>query len=113
MGFMFTRAISGLLLLNLFTGTAAAQQLPEITFHGQPVMEQGIPVESYALFYEDPTGDTLKSLSVIEQQTFLPPEKIPQIHGLTQRQMPRTKQVIWGWYTRGIHTLPEACQFIQ
>lgn len=82
-------------LLVIYTRTVVAQLLPEIFFHGQPLLEQGIPVEPYALFYEDPDGDTLKPLSVIEQQAFLPPEEVPQVRGRNARQMPKTRQVIW------------------
>jgi sensor histidine kinase YesM len=72
-----------------------AQGLPEITFHGQPTLEQGVSVEPYALFYQDPTGDTLQPLSFIAGQRFLPAARIPQIHYRINRAMPETSQVIW------------------
>jgi hypothetical protein len=89
------RAVAFLFLLGMYAGAAMAQQLPQLVFHGQPTMEPGIPVEPYALFYEDPAGDTLKPLSVIERQQFLPPSMLPQIRSQTPRQMKRTRQVIW------------------
>jgi sensor histidine kinase YesM len=96
-------------LLVIYTRTVVAQLLPEISFHGQPSLEQGIFVEPYALFYEDSTSDTLQPLSIIEQQTFLPPEEVPQIRSRTARQMPKTRQVIWLQFkvanTHPTHTL--------
>ncbi|MDO1451410.1 histidine kinase [Rhodocytophaga aerolata] len=89
------RVVAFLFLLSMYAAAAIAQGLPKLIFHGQPTMEQGIPVEPYALFYEDPTADTLKPLPVIEQQPFLPPSRLPQIRSQTARQMKHTRQVIW------------------
>ncbi|GAA4455313.1 hypothetical protein GCM10023189_23050 [Nibrella saemangeumensis] len=72
-----------------------AQSLPALTFHGQPTLEQGISVEPNSLFYEDPTGDTLTPISVIERERFVPAAQMPQIHNGNARKMPRTSQVIW------------------
>jgi hypothetical protein len=55
-------------LLCMYAGAVAAQHLPTIAFHGPPNFEQGVPVEPYALFYADPTGDTLQLPASILRQ---------------------------------------------
>ena len=72
-----------------------AQPLPPIVFEGQPTLEEGISIEPYALFYEDPTGDTLQPLSFIAQQQFVPADQIPYVRHYTDRQMSQTSQVVW------------------
>ncbi len=84
-----------LFLLRLWCHSAAAQLPPVIAFDGPPTLEQGFCVEPYARFYFDPTGDTLRPLSAIARQRFLPPGAVPQIRSGVARQMSETSQVIW------------------
>lgn len=89
------RGVALLFLLIISMGAVVAQNLPALIFHGQPTLEQGISVEPNALFYEDPTGDTLTPLSVIERQWFAPAAQMPQVRNGNARKMTRTSQVIW------------------
>ena len=84
-----------LFLLVMAIEAAEAQSPPALSFHGQPTLEQGIPVEPKALFYEDPTGDTLTPISVIARHRFVPAAQMPQIRNGNARKMQRTSQVIW------------------
>ena len=73
-----------------------AQRLPApLTFHTQPVLEQGISIEPYALFYEDPSGDTTQPLRQVEQRRFVPASLTSDIKVTNNRQMKRTSQVMW------------------
>jgi hypothetical protein len=114
------RTVILILWLSMYTGVLAAQELKPILFHGQPTLEKGIQVEAYARYYEDPSGDTLQPLNVVERQRFVPSTLVPQIHSHTNKQMPRTSQVIWLqfrisnahptdtlhlWYVGGIHAV--------
>ncbi|MDB5239947.1 MAG: putative signal transduction histidine kinase [Spirosoma sp.] len=89
------RGVALLFLLIFSMGAVVAQGLPALTFHGQPTLEQGISVEPFSLFYEDPTGDTLTPLSVIERQRFAPASQMPQVRSGKARKMTRTSQVVW------------------
>jgi hypothetical protein len=89
------RGLFLLFLLCLSTKLVRAQQSPAITFHGQFPRTQAVPVELYALFYEDPTGDTLQPPEFIAGQHFLPADSVPQARIRVNRQMPQTSQVIW------------------
>jgi two-component sensor histidine kinase len=84
-----------LFLIGLSAKLVLAQPLPVISWYGQPTLEQGLSVEPYALFYQDPTGDTLQLPAVIARQGFVGAQKIPQIRSRIARQMPETSQVIW------------------
>ncbi|MEJ7647068.1 MAG: histidine kinase [Chryseolinea sp.] len=103
------------LLISL---AAWAQSPLPITFNGQPVLDDGISVESYALFYENPFGDTLQQLSEVAQQHFIPIAPTSDTKFDNARQMKRTSQVIWLrfevantnqtdtlhlWYYGGVH----------
>ena len=100
--------------------TAWAQVPLPITFNGQPVLEQGISIESYALFYENPFGDTTQLLSEVAQQHFIPIATTSDTKFSNHRQMKRTSQVIWLrfqianthqtdtlrlWYYGGVHAV--------
>jgi hypothetical protein len=56
----YMRIVAILFLLSILAVVLKAQPLPSIYFHGQPTLTKSISVEPYALFYEDPTGDTLQ-----------------------------------------------------
>lgn len=58
-------------------------------------MEQGISIEPYALFYENPSGDTTQPLWQVAQQRFTPAASASGIKFMHNRQMKRTSQVVW------------------
>ncbi len=84
-----------MLLLLLASIKTVAQETLTISIYSPKELEKGISVEPYATFYEDPTGDTLQLPEVIAQQEFLPVDQLPKAKMKTNRQMPRTSQVIW------------------
>ncbi|MEJ7828199.1 MAG: hypothetical protein WKF91_08390 [Segetibacter sp.] len=94
------------------------QEFQPLTFNDQPVLEQGISIEPYALFYENPTGDTAQPLSEVAQQQFIPIASTSDTKFNNARQMKQTSQVIWLqfqignthptdtlrlWYHGGVH----------
>jgi sensor histidine kinase YesM len=109
-----------MLLLLLASIKTVAQETLTISIYSPKELEKGISVEPYATFYEDPTGDTLQLPEVIAQQEFLPVDQLPKAKMKTNRQMPRTSQVIWMqfhvenlnpidtlylWYSGGAHAV--------
>jgi sensor histidine kinase YesM len=85
----------GMILLLVFAQTLHAQTLLPLTFNGQPELEQGIPIEPYALFYENTAGDTTQSLPEVGQQPFSSASLTTDTKVINNRQMKRTSQVIW------------------
>ena len=79
----------------LLTSQLKAQLVKPLSFYGQPVLKQGIPIESYALFYEEPSGDTAKLLTEAAQKQFVPAKSSIGVKFINNRQMQRTSQVVW------------------
>ena len=109
-----------LILILLFVMALPLQaQFPKpLTFHGQPILEQGQRVEPYALFLENISNDTtlLPSESTLKQ--FIPSASASGTKFINNRQMEQTSQVVWLqfrianthaadtlhlWYGGGIH----------
>ncbi len=72
-----------------------AQSLSPMVFDGQPILEEGISVEPYALFYIVPTADTLQTLSYIARQNFVPTEEVSFLNHRSVQKFSRTNQVVW------------------
>lgn len=89
------RAFLLIILFFLRGSCLQAQFLLPLKFHEQPVLEQGIPVEPYALFYENPSGDTTQPLLEVAQQQFIPAASVSDIRFMNNRQMRKTSQVVW------------------
>ena len=111
---------SPFILLILVSLNLYSQKPIAIVIQDQKELENGISVEPHAVFYEDPTGDTLQGPEFTARQAFYPIEQVPSARSLTARQMPRTSQVVWMqfyvtnpdpndtlylWYAGGIHAV--------
>ena len=70
-------------------------QTVSLVLYGQPKLEHGISIEPYALFYEDPSGDTTQPLSEVIKQSFIPLESAKEAKFHNLMQMKRTSQVVW------------------
>ena len=89
------RFFLAILLLLMTVIRASGQVPPSLRFHYQPVLEQGISIEPYAWYYENPLGDTTQPLSNVAQQPFQPLSSSPHATFHNNRQMERTSQVVW------------------
>lgn len=87
-------SLFGILLLFVRL-SLLAQSPPPLIFNGQPVLEDGISIEPYALYYENPSGDTLQSLSQVARQAFRPIAGTSLTKFSSARQMKQTSQVLW------------------
>lgn len=86
-----------LILISLFIiHLSGGAQLPRaLSFQGQPSLQQGIPIETYTLFYENPTGDTSQLPNNSIQRLFIPASSAGATKFINNRQMNRTSQVVW------------------
>ena len=82
-------------MLFLVQHPLVAQKPPPFTVHGQPIIDHGISIEPYALFYENPSGDTTQPLLEVVRQPFFPSSLASDRKAINARQMKRTSQVIW------------------
>jgi sensor histidine kinase YesM len=83
------------IILLVLLQPLAAQVVAPLTFHGPPVLEQGLPVEPYTLYYENPDGDTTQPLAEVAQQPFVPAALVADAKFTNNRQMKHTSQVVW------------------
>jgi hypothetical protein len=83
-----------IILLLVLVQPLAGQEFQTLTFYDQPVLEQGISIEPYALFYENPAGDTAQPLSEVAQQQFIPIASTSDTKFNNARQMKQTSQSI-------------------
>ncbi|MCG7857272.1 histidine kinase [Flavihumibacter sediminis] len=115
---MAVRVFLLIIVFSLIVQFVCAQLLQPLHFKTQPVLEHGIAVEPYALFYRSPSGDTTESIREVAQQRFISSVLIPGTKFIHNRQMKRTTQVIWLqfqianqhssdtlrlWYAGGVH----------
>ena len=88
------RGFLAILLLSSLASSTVAQSLRPLSFQTQPALERGIFIGPYALFYEDPSGDTTKPLWEVAKQRFIPSKTIGDTRVINNRQMKRTSQVV-------------------
>jgi sensor histidine kinase YesM len=86
---------SFLVLAFFFATQPVLAQTANLEFYGQPKLEQGISIEPYALFYENPSGDTTQPLSEVIKQSFIPLGSAQGAKFHNQLQMEQTSQVVW------------------
>ena len=111
---------SFLLFVTFLATQPLLAQTASLEFYGQPKLEHGISIEPYALFYEDPSGDTTQPLSEVIKQSFVPLGSAPEAKFHNLLQMKRTSQVVWLqfkitnthpsdtiylWYDCGVHAV--------
>ncbi|CAA9480237.1 MAG: Sensor histidine kinase [uncultured Segetibacter sp.] len=84
-----------IVLLSLVILPIRAQIPPPITFNGQPALHQGLSVEPYALFYENPSADTTQPFLEVVKQKFIPASQVSDFKVSNNRQMKQTSQVTW------------------
>ena len=82
-------------MIFIFALPIQAQQLKPLILNGSPLLEKGIQIEPYALFYENPDGDTTQPLTEVMQQKFIPAVSLAGTEFINNRQMSRTSQVVW------------------
>ncbi|MBB1282791.1 histidine kinase [Flavisolibacter sp. BT320] len=90
-------AVKGFLpvILVLFYLSVSAQLPKPLTFHGQPVLAQGLAIERYALFFESPSYDTTQLPSDFVQTQFIPAASASATKFFNNRQMNQTSRVAW------------------